>query len=80
MRREELGINGIEEIAIIKSVNSNYLRLSFENGMEGTIYNHPQLEEAFRGENTVRVISTSSNLGANILAIGHISEDKWYKV
>lgn len=80
MRREELGINGIEEIATIKFVNRNYLVLSFENDMEGTIHNHPQLEEAFRDEKTVRVISSSQNLGANILAIGHISEDKWYKV
>ena len=80
MTREELNINGIEEIATVKSVNSNSLRLLFENGMESTIYNHPQIGEAFQGEKTVRVISTSSNLGANILAVGHISEDKWYKV
>ena len=79
MTKEKLGVIGVEEVAIVKMINVASMRLLFESGMESTIYN-AEIIDAFQNEKVVRVISSSQNLGANILAIGYISEDKWYKV
>ena len=80
MTRKELNIDGIVENATVVHVYPEAIVLEFDSDMGCLIGDNTQIAQAFSEGDRVQVISTSDDLGANILAVGHTEKDEWYKV
>lgn len=79
MKRSELGIDGFEETATVVHVYPEAIVLEFDSGMGGLIETNEQIAGVFREGERARVLSTSDDLGAKILAVGRAEKDEWYR-